>query len=158
MQTAEAIEAVQRIDRETLGPEAQRVLDAVRGGQTALIERRGEPEAAILDIVDYRILRAVAHYQAHPPQLTDEDLDAGLTDADVAALDDPQARYDVVLAYFLAGSLSLSRAAELLGTVYIDLRIRFHRLGLPTRQGPATIEEAREEVRVAAEWLAARRP
>jgi hypothetical protein len=73
----------------------------------------------------------------------------GLTDEQVAAVEDVQDRYSLVLGFFLAGGLSLSRAAELLGTTYLDLRIRLHRLGLPTFQGPQTIEEAREEVAAA---------
>jgi hypothetical protein len=36
------------------------VLDAVTGGEAALVERNGQVEAAILGIVDYRLLRAAA--------------------------------------------------------------------------------------------------
>ena len=43
-------------------------------GQTALIESHGKPGAAIIDIIDYRILRAVMRYHARPPQI---DVDAG---------------------------------------------------------------------------------
>jgi hypothetical protein len=112
-------------------------------GQTALIESHGEPEVAIIDIIDYRIQRAVMRYHARPPQI---DVDAGLTDAQVAAAPDVQARYNLVLAYYLADAISLSRAAELLGLSYFDLRLRCARLDVPLRLAPATIEEALAEV------------
>jgi hypothetical protein len=66
-------------------------------------------------------------------------------------LPDDQVRYDRVLADLLSEALSLGRAAQLLGTSYVDLRARVDRLGLSTRQGPTTPEEAQEDARVAME-------
>ena len=137
------MESIQRIRKTDLARNTREVLNTVMRGQTALIESHGKTEAAIIDIVDYLILRAVMRYHARPPQIA---VDAGLTDAAAAATADLQARYNLVLAHYLADAISLSRAAELLGLPSFDLRIRFVRLDVPLRLGPATIEEALAEV------------
>jgi len=147
---------MQSVTERDLAENTGRVLDSVHHGEPTLVERHGEAEAAIVDITDYRLLRAAARYQSNPPPIGD--LDTGLTDERVATITDLQQRYDLVIGYFLAGELSLSRAAALLGTYYLDLRLRLTQLGLPTHQGPATIEEALEEIRTAEAWVAARQP
>lgn len=140
------IEPIQTIRKTDLARNTREVLNAVMRGQTAVIESHGKPEAAIIDIIDYRIQRAVMRYHVRPPQI---DVDAGLTDAAAAATPDLQARYNLVLAHYLADAISLSRAAELLGLSYFDLRMRCVRLDVPLRLAPATIEEARADVEVA---------
>ena len=137
------MESVQRVRKTDLARNTREVLNTVMRGQTAVIESHGKAEAAIIDIVDYLILRAVMRYHARPPQI---DGDAGLTDAAVDVLPDLQARYNLVLAYYLADEISLSRAAELLKLPSFSLRLRFVRLEVPLRLGPATIEEALAEV------------
>ena len=138
------MDSVQHIRKTDLARNTREVLNTVMRGQTALIESHGKAEAAIIDIVDYLILRAAMRYHAQPPQIA---VDAGLTDAAVeeASLD-LQARYNLVLAYYLADAISLSRAAELLGLSSFGLRLRFMRLDVPLRLGPATIEDALAEV------------
>jgi len=140
------MESVQRIRKTDLARNTRDVLNTVMRGQTAVIESHGKPEAAIIDIVDYLIVRAVLRYHAQPPQI---DADAGLTDAAAASAADLQARYNLVLAYYLADAISLSRAAELLNLSSFDLRMRFVRLDVPLRLGPATIEEAIADAEVA---------
>jgi len=49
---------------------------------------------------------------------------------------------------YLDERISLGKAAEQLGLSRFELQERFHRLGAPLRLGPATIEEAREEIAV----------
>ena len=137
------MESVQRISKTDLARNTREVLNDVMRGQTAVIESHGKAEVAIIDILDYLILRAVMRYHARPPQI---DVDAGLTDAAAAATSDLQVRYNLVLAYYLADAISLSRAAELLGLPSFDLRLRFVRLDVPLRLGPTTIEEALAEV------------
>lgn len=141
------MEPTRRIGHEELAPDAAAVLDAVRRGEPALVERNGEPEAAIVDIVDYRILRATARFQSEPPVIRNPE--AGLEDAAVSDLPETQQRYDLVIGYYLAEAISLGRAAELLSLNSIDLRLRFHRLGVPLRFGPETVEEAWEDIRAA---------
>jgi len=140
------MESIQHIRKTDLARNTREVLNTVMRGQTVLIEGHGKAEAAIIDIVDYLILRAVMRYHARPPQV---DADAGLSDAAAAATHSQQARTDLVMAYYLADAISLSRAAELLGLPSFDLRLRFVRLDVPLRLGPATIEEALAEVEVA---------
>lgn len=137
------MESIQRIRKTDLARNTREVLNTVMRGQTALIESHGKPEAAILDIVDYLIVRAVLRYHARPPKI---EVDAGLTDAAAAATADLQERYNLVLAHYLADAISLGRAAELLNLSGFDLRMRFVRLDVPLRLGPATIEEALAEV------------
>jgi hypothetical protein len=137
------MESVQHIRKTDLARNTRDVLNTVMRGQTALIESHGKPEAAIIDIVDYLIVRAVLRYHARPPQI---DVDAGLTAAAAAAAPDLQARYNLVLAHYLADAISLSRAAELLDLSSFELRLRFVRLDVPLRLGPATIEDALAEV------------
>jgi hypothetical protein len=104
-----------------------------------------------MDIVDYRIMRAVMHYYAQPPEI---DLKAGLTDQAVESIADPQARYNLVFAYYLAGSISLARAAELLNLPWLDLRTRCLRLDVPLRTAPADMTEAEADVESVLKWAA----
>lgn len=140
------MESVQRISKTDLARNTREVLNTVMRGQTALIESHGKPEAAIIDIIDYLIVRAAMRYYREPPQ-TDEA--AGLSDAEAEAVSDLQGRYNLVMAHYLANAISLGRAAELLKLSSFDLRMRFVRLDVPLRLGPATIEEALAEVEVA---------
>lgn len=151
-------ERIERIERESLAPDVQRLLETLDERGPALLAADGMPEAAVMDIVDFRLLRAAVRFYANPPHLAATQLEADPSDEAVATLGGEQARYDLVLAHLLAGGLSLSRAAELLGTAYVDLRLRLHRLGLPTLQRPTNIEDAREEVRVARSIWDDRRP
>ena len=144
-----ALESVQRFTKTELARNTRRVIRAVQRGQAAVIESHGEPEAVKIDIVDFRILRGVMHYHAQQPEIVPE---AGLADDDVARSSDPQAQYNLVLAHYLGGSISLAHAAELLGLSWLDLRTRFLRLDVPLRIGPLDVAEARAEVAVALAW------
>jgi predicted HTH domain antitoxin len=103
----------------------------------------------LLDIVDYWILRAVMHYYAELPAI---DPDDGLNDDTVrAAVDDPK-RYALVFAHYLAGSISLARAAELLGMPWLELRIRCQRLDVPLRTAPEDADQAAEDIYTTTQW------
>jgi predicted HTH domain antitoxin/antitoxin (DNA-binding transcriptional repressor) of toxin-antitoxin stability system len=138
------MDAVQTISRADLPREAQRVLDAVHEGHPAIIEHGGEPEAAIVDIVDYRLLRALARLRTSP--IAVENPEMGLSGRVADQAPDIQARFDLIVAYYLAEAIGLGRAAELLGMAWAELRDRFVRLGVPLRQGPASVEQLREEI------------
>ncbi len=133
-----------------LARNTRQIIRTVQRGQTVVIEHHGQPEVAIIDISDYHLLRALAHYYAHRPQIQ---AGGGLSDEVVAAQPDLQAQYDLVLAYYLAEAISLGRAAELLGLPWIDLRTRFMRLDIPLRVGPADLDEARAEVADLVAWF-----
>ena len=118
--------------------------------KTPVIEHHGQPEVAIIDITDYFILRALAHYYT---QSLPVESGAGLSDEKVAAQTLPQAQFDLILAYYLAGEISLARAADLMDLPWLDLRTRFMRLEVPLRTGPADMAEVQAEIANAAAWF-----
>jgi prevent-host-death family protein len=133
-----------------LARNTRQIIRAAQRGQTVVIEHHGQPEVAIIDIADYHILRALAYYYAHSPQV---ESGGGLSDETVSAQPSLQTQYDLVLAYYLAGEISLGRAAELLELPSLDLRTRFLRLDVPLRIAPADLAEARSDVANAAAWF-----
>jgi predicted HTH domain antitoxin len=139
------MEPVRRIRKTDLARNTRQVINAVLRGQTAVVENHGQPEVAILDIVDYRIIRAAMHYYAQMPEI---DVQAGLSDEKVAVISDPQDLFNLVLAHYLAGAISLGRTAELLDVSWLELRTRFLRLDVPLRTAPANLDEARRDVQV----------
>ena len=143
------MEYTYRISKTDLARKTRQVIRSVQRGGTVIIESHGQPEAAILDIPDYYILRAVTRYQAQPPVI---DPKAGLTEERLAGVQEPQERYDMVIAHYLAGAISLARAAELLELPWIDLRARLHRLGAPVRIGPDNVDELRAELEALKAW------
>ena len=143
------MEQIKRVRKTDLARHTRQVIREVQRGQTAIVESHGQPEAAILDIVDYHLLRAVMRYYAHQ---SDIQVEAGLSDQAVAALTDRQSRYDLVLAHYLAGAVSLARAAELLDLPWLDLRARCLRLEIPLHTAPVDLEQARADVKTATAW------
>ncbi|NOR82040.1 MAG: hypothetical protein GQ526_00940 [Ardenticatenales bacterium] len=143
------MEYVRHIRKTDLARNTRQVINAVLRGQTAVVESHGEPEVAIMDIVDYRIMRAVMHYHAQRPEI---DVKAGLSDREATAASDPQERFNLVMHHYLAGAISLARAAELLHLPWLDLRTRCLRLDVPLRAAPADLAQAKEDVQVAEAW------
>ena len=139
----------QRVSRTELARNTRRVLSDVQRGRPTLIESYGEAEAALLDIVDYRILRAVMRVYADRPEIAPE---SGLPAEQVPAEDDLNARYRLVFAHYLAGSISLARAGELLEIPALELRTRCLRLDVPLRTAPGSAEEAAADVAAAEDW------
>ena len=142
------------ISKTDLARRTRQVVDQVRRGQTVIVESYGREEAALIDILDYRLLKAVTAYQSlppHPSPVQDGTLaPRGLTNTQVDSLraepgSDFQAVWNLVIAAYLDGDISLGRAAELLKLSSFELRERFNRLGIPLHLGPATIAEAQAE-------------
>lgn len=144
-----------RVSQDDLARNPSAVIETVRREGPALVERQGEPQAAIVDITDYRLLRAAARAQAEPLDRAslEQALEQGLFDEALARATDTQARYDAVVKYHLAGVISTGRMAELLGLPFIDLSTRFHRLGIPLRVGPQTVEEVLRDAEVAGRFV-----
>ena len=155
--------AVNTIGKTDLARRTRQVLDRVRRGQTVIVESYGEEEAAIVSIVNYRLLRAVTWYQNQPAQSLPRSIghaspvnDAslaprGLTeeavrDAQDRAGGDVQDAWNVVIAAYLDGDISVGRAAELLHLSRFELMQSFNQAGISLRLGSATAEEARAEV------------
>jgi hypothetical protein len=143
------MQSIQRVRKTDLARSTRQVINNVLRGQTAVVESHGQPEVAIMDIVDYRITRAVMRYYAQQPEI---DVEEGLAEQRVAGTLDPQERFNLVLAHYLAGAISLGRAAELLELPWVDLRTRFQRLDVPLRVAPSDLQEARLDVEVAEAW------
>ncbi len=140
------------ISRTELARSTRQAIEQARRGQTILVESYGEEQVAIVDALDYRLLRAVAAYRTRPdapaqdasatPQgLTTEAIDL----AQNAAGGDPQVVWEQVVTAYLDGHISLGRAATLLKQSRFELQARFNRLGLPLRLGPATPAEGQGE-------------
>jgi hypothetical protein len=141
------------ISRTDLARSTRRALEQARRGQTVLVESYGEEQVAIVDALDYRLLRAVALYRAgrEAPAQNDAAIPQGLGAAAVEtavaqAQGDVQAAWDLVITAYLDGQISLGRAAELLEVNRFDLMARFNRLGLPLRLGSGSPAEAQAEL------------
>jgi hypothetical protein len=143
------MEATYHAGKTELVRNVRQIIRAAQRGQTVVIEHHGQEEVAIIDIADYYILRALAHYYARRPPV---EQGSGLSEEAVFAQPSLQARYDLVLAYYLADEISLSRAAELLDLPWLDLRTRFFRLDVPLWVAPADFAEAQADVSNAVNW------
>jgi hypothetical protein len=143
------MQSITRVRKTDLARSTRQVINNVLRGQTAVVESHGQPEVAIMDIVDYRITRAVMRYYAQQPEI---DVEEGLADQQVTSTSDPQERFNLILAHYLAGAISLGRSAELLELPWLDLRTRFQRLDVPLRVAPSDLQEARLDVEVAEVW------
>jgi hypothetical protein len=137
------------ISRTQLARNTRQTIEQARRGQTILVESYGEEQVAIVDALDYRLLRAVAAYRARPdaPAQEAQTTPQGLAEADLTASPDadPQIVWDRVTAAYLDGHISLGRAANLLKQSRFELQARFNRLGLPLRLGPLTVAEGQAE-------------
>lgn len=118
------------VSRTDLARNTREIVEQVRQGQTVFVQSYGEEQIVLLDALDYRLLRAAAAYGLK--QSAGRPGDDGLSE---------------VVRLYLDEQISLSKAAELLGLSRYELMERFERLGVPIRIGPATIEDAIDEVK-----------
>jgi len=121
------------ISQTDLAKRTQEVVDRVHLGEVAIVEIAGQEQAVLLDALDYRLLRALAHCAIEEKERGQE-------------ADDPDVR---TLQAYLDDEINLGKAAELLSLSRFELQERFLRLGVPLRLGPATVEDAWKEIRVA---------
>ena len=146
------------ISKTDLARRTRQVVDRARRGDTIIVESYGEEQVVVMDAVDYRILRALATYQAlpfRPTPANDPTLDpAGLSEAEVEQAEREaggslQVRWNKVIAAYMDGHINLGRAATLLSISSYELDERFRRLDVSRRIGPETQEEAQDEVNAA---------
>ncbi len=142
------------ISRTELARNTRKIIDDARRAGPVVVESYGQQQAAVLDIIDYRLLKAVAAWQPDPtaPYSDPDAMPAGvdLKDSEPTETDsDEQAIWNRVLGAYLNVNISLSRAAELLHLSRFELQDRLNRLDLPIRLGPASIEDALREIDVA---------
>lgn len=119
------------ISRTELARNTREIVERVRRGNHLTVESYGEEQIVLLDVLDYHLLRAVARFAAP---------------SGIAAEQDP---VETVIHAYLAEHISVSKAAEQLGLSRFDLLARFERLGIPLRQGAASLEDARDEAEAA---------
>lgn len=126
---------------------AHEIVSQAKQGGTLVVSDHGEEQVAILDVVAYRLLQAVAHYQSRPlvepPQ--------GLTETEVgqtvqANQGDVQTGWNLIIHRYFSGNISLGRAARLLNISRFELQAHFHQLGLPLWLGAADSTEALAEL------------
>jgi prevent-host-death family protein len=148
------------ISRTDLARNTRKVIEKARKGEPIMVESYGEEQVAILDAIDYRLLRAAARHEVTPTATINDEsaMPAGLTEEALAewvnaAGGDVQARWDRVIGTYLDGDISLGRAAVLLNLSRFELQDRFNYLGIPIHLGPRTVEEARLEYEVLREGL-----
>ena len=141
------------ISRTELARSTRQAIEQARRGQTILVESAGEEQVAIIDALDYRLLRAVAQYRTRPdtPAQDTSAVPQGLTDTAIASTRaetgvDPQLVWEQVITAYLDGHISLGRAATLLEQSRFELIARFNRLGLPLHLGPSSEAEGKAEV------------
>lgn len=133
-----------RVRKTDLARNTSQIIRNVLRGKTTVIESHGQPEVAMIDIVDFQLQRAAVHYFS-APQGYEKDIELN-EEALKALSSDDQAPYNLVLGHYMALHLSLARAAELLGMNSHELRMRLVRLDIPLRVGPQTAEEAQKEI------------
>jgi len=137
------MEVIQTVRKTDLARNTHRIIQKVLRGQTAVVESHGQPEVVIVDIVDYYLQRAAVKFYTQPPTV---DAQAGLNEDTVWQQASDEERYQLVLAHYLMASISLGRAAELLGLPQPDLQLRLTHLGIPLRQGPVTLDDAQQDI------------
>ena len=69
------MEYLQRVRKTDLARNTRQVIRNVQRGQTVLVESHWQAEAAIMDILDYRILRAFMAYHTRPPKVNKKGLE-----------------------------------------------------------------------------------
>ncbi len=139
------------ISRTELARSTRQTIEQARRGQTILVESYGEEQVAIIDAMDYRLLRAVSLYRTRSgsPATEAEAVPEGLSEAALAAIQvdegDLQPVWDLVITAYLDGHISLGRAATLLKQSSFELQARFNRLGLPLHLGHHTVAEGQAD-------------
>jgi len=135
----------QRISKTDLARSTHQVIREAQRGYTVLVENHGQPEVAIVDIVDFQLQRAAIHYFSFPKEY-EQDLE--ISEAIVDALPTDQDRFNFVIGHYLAVHISIGRSAELLGMSPPELQVRLGRSGVPLRMGPESQEELDNEVKI----------
>jgi hypothetical protein len=119
-----------KVTRTDLVRDAGEVFDSLMRGGMAMIEKRGKPQAILIDIYDFYSLRAAAAYGIQEVKLSPEELDEFVNSG--PGEDELHVK---VIGQYLAEGITLEEAAKLLGIPSPELKSRFLRLHLPIRGG-----------------------
>lgn len=117
-----------KVSRTDLIRDAGEIFDSLLRGSVAMIQKRGRPQAVLMDIYDFYSLQAAALYgiqgaEAEPMQLNE-------------FVKSEPGEYDLhikVIGQYLAEEISLVEAAKHLGMPEMELKTRFLRLQIPIR-------------------------
>jgi predicted HTH domain antitoxin len=139
------MEYEQRISKTELARSTHQVIREAQRGYTVLVENHGQPEVAIVDIIDFQLQRAAIHHFSFPREY---EKDIEINEAILQTLPTDQDRFNLVIGHYLAVYISLGRSAELLGMSPPELQVRLGRSGIPLRMGPESQEELENEVKV----------
>ena len=134
-----------RISKTELARSTHNVIREAQRGYTVLVENHGQPEVAIVDIIDFQLQRAAIHYFSSPKEYED---DLEIIESMFEPLATDLDRFNLVLGHYLAEHQSIGRSAELLGMSTSELMVRLGRAGVPLRVGPQSAEELEEEMKV----------
>lgn len=135
----------QRISKTDLARSTHHVIREAQRGYTVLVENHGQPEVAIVDIIDFQLQRAAIHYFRSPKEY---ELDIEITETFLKSLATDQDRFNLVIGHYLTVHISIGRSAELLGMSPPELQVRLMRSGLPLRVGPESQEELDNEMKI----------
>jgi len=135
----------QRISKTDLARSTHHVIREAQRGYTVLVENHGQPEVAIVDIVDFQLQRAAIHYFSSPKEY---EKDIEISESTLESLPTDQDRFNLVIGHYLAVHISIGRSAELLGMSPPELQVRIARSGIPLRMGPESQEELDNEVKI----------
>ena len=119
-----------KVTRTDLVRDSGEIFDSLMRGSVAVIEKRGKPQAILIDVYDFYSLRAAAAYGIHEEDLSSEELDKFVNSG--PGEDELHVK---VIGQYLAEGISLERSAELLGIPFTELKARFMRLHIPIRVG-----------------------
>ncbi len=131
-----------------LARRTRKVIDMARRGYTIIVTVHGDEQVALMDVVDYRLMRALVEYRSGgdkelrteaPRELSEQEVQKAVKDAN----GDPQAAWNLVIGAYMDGEVSLGRAAELLGVLRFELEERLRRFGArPFSGGKADLAES----------------
>jgi hypothetical protein len=116
-----------KVSRTDLIRDAGEIFDSLLRGSVALIEKRGRPQAVLMDIYDFYSLRAAARYGSQPAET-----EPGKLNEFVKREPGEYELHVKVIGQYLAEEICLA-AAELLGIPEMELKSRFLRLQIPIR-------------------------
>ena len=139
------MEYEQRISKTDLARSTHQVIREAQRGYTVLVENHGQPEVAIVDIIDFQLQRAAMHFFGFPKEY-EQDVD--ISETILKSLPTDQDRFNLVMGHYLAVHISIGRSAELLGMSPPELQVRLMRSGVPLRMGPESQEELEDEIKV----------
>jgi prevent-host-death family protein len=114
------------ISQADLTNKIQEIVDRVQRGEVMVVEQSGQEQVVLLDLLDFRLLWALAQCATDEKERKEEPEDQDIQP----------------LRAYLADEISLGKAAELLNLSRFELQARFLRLGVPLRIGPSTLDEA----------------